>query len=57
MPFQWGFAFPIDLLMGRLTPHETWVGFGIQAAWIFGGTVMIKILWHFGIRRYSAVGA
>lgn len=57
MPFQWGFAFPIDLLMGRLTPYETLTGFGIQLAWILGGTAAIKILWHYGIRRYSAVGA
>ena len=57
MPFQWAFAFPIELLLGRLTPAEVWYGFGAQAVWIAIGAIAIKILWHFGVRRYSAVGA
>jgi ABC-2 type transport system permease protein len=57
MPFQWAFAFPIELLQGRLTSQEVLSGFGIQLIWIAVGTVAIRILWHFGIRKYSAVGA
>ena len=57
MPFQWAFAFPIELLLGRLTPQEVWAGFGVQAIWIAIGIIAIKILWHHGIKRYSAVGA
>ncbi len=57
LPFQWAFGFPIELLLGRLTPQEVWAGFGIQAIWIAAGTIALKILWHYGIKRYSAVGA
>ena len=57
MPFQWAFAFPIEMLLGRLSLNEVWAGFGTQLIWIAIGTVAIKILWHFGVKRYSAVGA
>ena len=57
MPFQWAFSFPIELLLGRLSPQEVLSGFGIQLIWILVGTIAVRILWRFGIRRYSAVGA
>jgi len=56
LPFQWTFFFPIDALVGQPTPSEMFAGLGMQILWILIGTVGVKIVWHFGIRRFSAVG-
>ncbi|MGH2370869.1 MAG: ABC transporter permease, partial [Chloroflexota bacterium] len=34
LPFRWMVAFPVELLLGRVTPDEALVGFGAQAVWI-----------------------
>jgi ABC-2 type transport system permease protein len=56
LPFQWTFFFPINALVGSPTPAELLTGLGIQLAWIVGGTLLVKLIWHFGIRRFSSVG-
>jgi ABC-2 type transport system permease protein len=55
-PFQWTFYFPIDALVGQLTPLQLVSGLGMQLLWILIGVVLVRILWHFGIKRFSAVG-
>jgi ABC-2 type transport system permease protein len=57
LPFQWAFAFPIEVLIGQMTPQQMLLGFGAQAFWILSGLLIIQLLWRAGIRRYSAVGA
>jgi ABC-2 type transport system permease protein len=57
LPFRWMIAFPVDVLLGRLSASETVVGLGMQAAWIGLALLMLRITWRSGIRRYSAVGA
>ncbi len=56
LPFQWTFFFPINALVGNPTPAELLTGLGIQIAWIVGGTLLVNLMWHFGIRRFSSVG-
>jgi ABC-2 type transport system permease protein len=56
LPFQWTFFFPIEALVGQLTPTELFAGLGMQVLWIAIGTLSVNIVWHFGIRRFSAVG-
>jgi ABC-2 type transport system permease protein len=50
-------AFPIELVLGRLTPAETLTGFAAQAVWIVLGLGLVRIVWRAGVRQYSAVGA
>ncbi len=57
LPFQWAFGYPIEVLIGQLTPQQILYGFGMQALWILIGLGLIGLLWRFGIRRYSAVEA
>lgn len=56
LPFQWAFAFPIELGMGRLTVEQALQGFGFQLAWFAFAVILIATMWHFAVRKYSAVG-
>ncbi len=57
LPFRWMIAFPLELLLGRLTPLQALTGFGVQAIWILVALVVVRFAWRAGVRRYSAVGA
>lgn len=57
LPFRWMVAFPVELLLGRLTPTEALAGLAIQAAWLVLSVVLVRIIWRAGVRTYSAVGA
>jgi len=56
LPFQWTFGYPIEALIGQLTPRELFVGLGMQLLWIGIGLLVVKVVWRQGIRRYTAVG-
>jgi ABC-2 type transport system permease protein len=56
LPFQWTFFFPINVLVGKPTTAELLTGLGVQLFWILSGLLVIKVVWHFGIRRFSSVG-
>ncbi len=57
LPFRWAFGFQLELLLGRLTPSETLLGFAAQAFWFLVGVGLVRLLWRSGLRRFSAVGA
>jgi len=57
LPFRWTLGFPVELLLGRLTPTEALIGLGAQVAWVALAYVLMRIVWRAGIRLYSAVGA
>jgi len=55
-PFQSSFYFPINALVGQPTPIELFSGLLFQLFWIAGGVLLLNVVWHFGIRRFSSVG-
>jgi ABC-2 type transport system permease protein len=57
LPFRWMIAFPVELLLGNLTPAQTLIGFAAQAGWIGVGLLLVRLAWRAGVRQYSAVGA
>jgi ABC-2 type transport system permease protein len=57
LPFYWMLAFPVELLLGRLTPEEAWRGLGAQMLWVAVTLTALSLLWRTAVRRYSAVGA
>ncbi len=57
LPFRWIIGFPVELLLGRLTPAETLIGLGAQAIWLVIALFIVRRLWRAGVRVYSAVGA
>ena len=57
LPFYRMLGFPVDLVLGRLTPDQIVTGFFAQAVWLGVGLVAFNVVWARGIRQYSAVGA
>jgi ABC-2 type transport system permease protein len=57
LPFRWMVAFPVELLLGRLSLRETAAGFAVLLAWLAVGFVGLRITWRLGLKQYSAVGA
>ena len=50
-------SFPVELLMGRLTPEAAAQGFGMLALWLAVGCGIVQLAWRRASARYSAVGA
>jgi ABC-2 type transport system permease protein len=57
LPFRWMVSFPVELLLGRLTPVEALTGILAQFVWLVIASVLLRIVWRAGVRVYSAVGA
>jgi ABC-2 type transport system permease protein len=55
-PFRWMLGFPAELLLGRLTPAEALVGFGMQLLWAAISLGLLGVCWRAAARRYTAVG-
>ena len=55
LPFRWMISFPVELLLGKLTPRETITGFAAQTVWIVLSLILLRIVWRAGVRVYSAV--
>lgn len=56
-PFRWMMAFPVEVLLGRLTTTEILTGLLVQLAWLAIALLVMAGFWRVGIRRYTAVGA
>jgi ABC-2 type transport system permease protein len=57
LPFRWMIGFPVELLLGRLTPTQALIGLGAQVAWLLLGFLLLRLVWRAGVKNYSAVGA
>lgn len=56
LPYRYMIGFPIEVLMGRLSPAEMWLGFGRQLVWLAILLAAHHLVWRRGIKHYSAVG-
>lgn len=57
LPFQWSFGFPIEVLLGKLTPMQILYGIGMQLLWGTIAAIALKLIWPHAVKQYSAVGA
>jgi ABC-2 type transport system permease protein len=55
LPFRWTFGFPIEVLVTDMAPAQLLEGLGMQLLWVAAGSVLVRAVWRFAIRRYSAV--
>ncbi|NKB66731.1 MAG: ABC transporter permease [Candidatus Latescibacteria bacterium] len=56
-PFRWMVVFPVELLLGRLTPDQALYGFAAQIVWLGLAFALISLVWSRGAKRYAAVGS
>ncbi len=57
LPFQLLIYFPIQLILGRLSPEEIGRGFVLGLVWLTIALTLFQWVWHAGVKRFSAVGA
>lgn len=57
MPFRSIISLPIEILMGRLDWPGIGAGFAVTGGWLVFFWLVYRVLWHWGIRHYEAVGA
>lgn len=57
LPFQWMLAFPVELVMGRLSATQALDGFAGQGVWAGLSLGLMALVWRRGTKQYSAVGA
>jgi ABC-2 type transport system permease protein len=56
LPFHYMMGFPVEILMGQLTPQEVAFGFAVQLFWASVSLVASLLIWQRGLRHYTAVG-
>jgi ABC-2 type transport system permease protein len=57
LPFRLWISFPVELLLGRMTPDEAYKNLAQQAVWIAILFALFRLVWSRGVKRYAAVGA
>ena len=56
-PFRYTLSFPLEILTGALDGAALARGFALQVAYCVGLWALYRVVWHYGLRAYSAVGA
>ena len=56
LPFRYTFSFPIEIFLGKLTPSGIAAGFLWQLGWLIVLSLVARLMWTRGLRRYSATG-
>jgi ABC-2 type transport system permease protein len=56
LPFRWTFAFPIEALIGPMSPGRLFTGLAMEAGWLTVMGLLLRFVWSRGIRHFSAVG-
>lgn len=56
LPFRSSMGFPLEIMLNRQNAEEMGVGFAVTAIWIGVFTMLYRLGWKQGLRRYQAVG-
>lgn len=57
LPFQLFKYFPIQLILGKLSPDVIVRDFAMGVVWFSVALVLFRMMWRAGLKRFSAVGA
>ena len=57
LPFRYCLAFPIEIVLGGLTPDQIAQGLVIQFTWVGVFFALFQVVWRRGLKSYGAVGA
>jgi ABC-2 type transport system permease protein len=56
LPFQYLAYFPAAIFLGKIQGAELAHGLVVELGWVVGFLVLSRVLYRFGLRRYSAFG-
>jgi ABC-2 type transport system permease protein len=56
MPLQYLAYFPAAVFLGKVEGQDLVWGLWIQAAWVVGLFVLCRVMYYFGVKRYSGYG-
>lgn len=56
LPFRWVIAFPIDLVLGKLTLQESAIGILMQLGWLAALIAATTVVWKHAVKQHAAVG-
>lgn len=56
LPFRYTLSFPVEILMGKLSPSEVVTGLAIGTFWSGVIIFLTILLWKKGLKKYSAAG-
>lgn len=57
LPFQLSKYYPIELILGRLSPVEILQGYLMDVFWLVAALLLFRWVWRNGVKKFSAVGA
>ena len=57
LPFQLLIYYPIQLILGKLSPAQILQGYVTGAIWLMISILLFTRIWRNGVKRFSAVGA
>ena len=57
LPFQLFIYFPIQVILGKLSPAQITQGYVMAGVWLVLSFAFFNWVWRNGVKRYSAVGA
>jgi len=57
LPFQLFKYYPIELILGRLSPDEIIQGYLMGIFWLVVSLLLFRWVWRNGLKKFSAVGA
>jgi ABC-2 type transport system permease protein len=56
LPFAYLYFFPLSILRGKIEGGAILKGLIIQAGWCMASYLLMKTMYHLGVKKYSAVG-
>ncbi len=56
LPFYWTLGYPTELLVGRASVGDAWIGIAVLAAWSLLTIAVLQPAWRASTRAYEAVG-
>jgi ABC-2 type transport system permease protein len=56
LPFQYMAYFPAAVFLGKVEGESLWWGLAMESVWAIGLAALARLLFHMGLRRYSAYG-
>lgn len=55
-PFIYTYYFPTQIFLGKVSTAEAFRGLVVELLWIIAIYGIIKLVWHFGLKKYESAG-